>query len=591
MPRERARRDEKGQLVAPAGGVVVRMYRQGLGDCFLLAFGGASQTAEDTRYVLIDCGVHARQTDGTERLAKVLADLQTATGGRLDVVVATHEHADHLSGFVQKGSPFLDRSIFTIKRLWLAWTEKRGDKLADRLRSRRATARKIVERAVEAATSAAAAAPSGQNGPLATLGARLEASFGFEQSPAEMDEEAAVALIRQADQERQQSRGLFQLLEDASPPEPGDLPLGAERKKKQQPSANELALGVLQAQARNVKYCLPGDLLKIDGIEGVRVHVLGPPHDEAKLKKDLPSKIRGAEEGEDHYKETYLSAAQHSLSFGLSPALGADMLDPIQYPEHMRHPFDYTRRRMFDVGFPEDEQYERLSGATQTLLEETYFDSDADWRRIDADWLSAAADLVLNLDSDTNNTSLVLAFEWNDRVLLFVGDAQVGNWLSWRDQTYRAERGRSVPVDHLLARTVLYKVGHHGSHNATLKRDPRTATSASPFGGPYGLELMRDIIALIPVDRAAAEKDMPSPWEMPHQPLYERLREKARRRVLRSDAERNVRPLAKGARRDVVPESIDDKAVPDMLGAVWMRSEETLSGAGDPLYYEIAFEK
>ena len=181
----------------------------------------------------------------------------------------------------------------------------------------------------------------------------------------------------------------------------------------------------------------------------------------------------------------------------------------------------------------------RLSGATQTLLEETYFDSDADWRRIDADWLSAAADLALNLDSDTNNTSLVLAFEWKDRVLLFVGDAQVGNWLSWRDQTYRAERGRSVPVDHLLARTVLYKVGHHGSHNATLKRDPRTATSDSPFGGPYGLELMRDIIALIPVDRAAAEKDMPSPWEMPHQPLYERLlaiQDRARERGLRLHA-------------------------------------------------------
>jgi hypothetical protein len=42
---------------------------------------------------------------------------------------------------------------------------------------------------------------------------------------------------------------------------------------------------------------------------------------------------------------------------------------------------------------------------------------------------------------------------------------------------------------------------------------------------------MENIIALIPVDRAAAEKNMPTPWEMPHAPLYERLREKAHRRA------------------------------------------------------------
>ena len=82
------------------------MYRQGLGDCFLLAFG--TDDPNRPKYVLIDCGVHKRQHNGKQRLQQVMEHLRESTNSHLDIVVATHEHADHLSGFVQKGSPFLD---------------------------------------------------------------------------------------------------------------------------------------------------------------------------------------------------------------------------------------------------------------------------------------------------------------------------------------------------------------------------------------------------------------------------------------------------------------------------------------------------
>ena len=88
---------------------------------------------------------------------------------------------------------------------------------------------------------------------------------------------------------------------------------------------------------------------------------------------------------------------------------------------------------------------------------------------IDRDWLRAAEQLALKLDSDTNNTSLVLAFvigEGEDRrVMLFPGDAQVGNWESWQQYIWPkgSKRGEpaSVDITELLAATVLYKVGHH----------------------------------------------------------------------------------------------------------------------------------
>jgi hypothetical protein len=62
-------------------------------------------------------------------------------------------------------------------------------------------------------------------------------------------------------------------------------------------------------------------------------------------------------------------------------------------------------------------------------------DNDQSWRRIDSDWLGLSADLAMQLDNRTNNTSLVLAFEFvkSGRVLLFAADAQVGSWLSWQN--------------------------------------------------------------------------------------------------------------------------------------------------------------
>lgn len=70
-------------------------------------------------------------------------------------------------------------------------------------------------------------------------------------------------------------------------------------------------------------------------------------------------------------------------------------------------------------------------------------ETDQSWRRIDHDWLMSSGELVLQLDSKTNNTSLVLAFEFVDtqRVFLFAADAQVGKWVSWQETSWTLEYG------------------------------------------------------------------------------------------------------------------------------------------------------
>ena len=81
------------------------MYRQGLGDCFLLTFPREARPL----YMLIDCGVLLGTEGQNEWMRRVADSIRETTrirrgpsvGQRIDVLVATHEHWDHLSGFVQ----------------------------------------------------------------------------------------------------------------------------------------------------------------------------------------------------------------------------------------------------------------------------------------------------------------------------------------------------------------------------------------------------------------------------------------------------------------------------------------------------------
>jgi hypothetical protein len=76
---------------------------------------------------------------------------------------------------------------------------------------------------------------------------------------------------------------------------------------------------------------------------------------------------------------------------------------------------------------------------------------------------------------------------------------------------------------------------------------------------------------------------------MPHLPLYRRLREKARRRVLRSD--QSLEPLkADKDDPDIVPESTEWDEVPGMRRVRWRAAAETFAdGTPGPLYYDVLF--
>jgi hypothetical protein len=460
-------RGRRGKAGGTAAAVRVRMYRQGLGDCFLLAF---PKARGGDYYILIDCGVILGTPDADKLIKAVAADI-TATTRHIDVLVATHEHWDHVSGFHPDAKLF---DGISVGEVWLAWTEDPEDDTARRLKRER-------------------------NQRLASLWlglGQMRLRLGADGPERETLDRAAEVL------------SFFGIDPNDPPPQGGFGAAAAAAGGK-----TGAAMKWVRERTADPKFRQPGDVIEVPEAAGVRVYVLGPPRDRTQLFKDLPT--RGGRETYDD--KAHLAAADQSFFAAAFPAgqdggLGAD----------------------FDPTLPFDRKYQVSPQQAQAsdFFRDHYLGNGPgdpqEWRRIQSEWTAAASEFALQLDSDTNNTSLALAFELPDgRVLLFPADAQVGNWESWHADPDGKARvwkagGREVTAEALLNRTVLYKVGHHGSHNATLREK--------------GLEMMTDpnLVAMVPVDVYIAHEK--KRWKrMPFEPLMSRLAEKTSGRVLQVD--------------------------------------------------------
>ena len=209
--------------------VRVRTYRHGLGDCHLLSFrkpdGGQC-------HVLIDFGVVNRTKEPEKVMTPVAKDIAKETGGELDLVIATHQHTDHLSGFKQASTELAPAKV-TMKRLWLAWTEDPRSDLGKKIRKELIGKLAAVRLAVQRLAGVGSAAAE-----------RIQGTLDFF-SPGVAGEDTQ------------------------------DI------------------LDALQARPDvEIEYHSPGALLALPGVPNVRVYVLGPPTDPAALKVTNPRKTK-----------------------------------------------------------------------------------------------------------------------------------------------------------------------------------------------------------------------------------------------------------------------------------------------------------
>lgn len=337
--------------------VRVRMYNVGFGDCFLLEF---PREGRAPYRVLVDCGAHS---SGFPRKGwKIGETVETVIGDvgerpMIDVVVATHRHQDHVSGFDEPAW-----STVTVGEVWLPWTEDPKDPEATRIRTRQSS-----------------------------LALNLRAAFA---------------------DSRFQSRWVSEDIKNSL------------RELVANSLTNEAAMGTLhhgfagKPERRFLSTPATATIQPAD-CPALTVHVLAPSRDEATIRDMDPP------------------PGQSYLRFGAAPPGGHIGSASATVSE---------RNQPFAKSFVVDEQ--TYPGPLSRDVKR----QAADMMR-DTDLATA-----VSLDKAVNGTSIMLMFEFGSAYLLFPGDAQ---WGSWRTVMERPESRD------LLARTTFYKVGHHGSHNAT----------------------------------------------------------------------------------------------------------------------------
>lgn len=449
--------------------VRIRMYRQGLGDCFLLSF---TNQLQKTYHLMIDCGV-LPFSGGDGRLQTIIQKVFAETGGHLDAVAITHEHADHISGFADKYFKWIgpdgQEQQPTIDQVWMAWTEDFTDNQV-----------KSIIQKVNALSFAA-------------IGSGL-AMAG--------DERAEVQQILR-----------FQGIELAA-----DGSLGAAGQKHFDISVSlDKIMTSMRGRVKKPLYLNQQSVISLDDF-GIRVYCLGPSREMPMLGGQPQTNGAAAAPGMKlNPVNAFLAAAANFA--GQNLASGDEKLPDPQLDDLFENSMPFSQQRMLKVAdikqclqpdnttiFSEEIQktadfFDRYYGVRN---EDTT--NCPEWRRIDSDWLLAGGQMALQQVSIVNNTSLVLAIELVEtgKVLLFVGDAEEDNWKMWKNS--------SADVKDLLARTVVYKVGHHGSINAT---DPDILKNQ--ITNP-------ELVALIPADVEVAHskksKTNPDGWQFPDPSLY-----------------------------------------------------------------------
>jgi beta-lactamase superfamily II metal-dependent hydrolase len=417
--------------------VNVRMYQVGeLGDCFLLSFNEGNKVTD----VLVDCGSFRNSGASKQRLQKIVTHINSSLNGKkLDVVIGTHQHNDHVSGFVHCEDLFKDN----VEEVWLSWLDNPKDAFARRIK---ADQQNLMLQ-------------------LKSIHTKLTALKGSN----------ALGVVNDV-------LGFYGLDGDAP-----EIPA----------KGIEILKGI---GSKAPRYLSPGQTFDLPGMpeNTVKVYVLGPPRKQALLFDKDPTK--------DESFDPHLAMASNFAGKMLSAVNGQGTHDA---REEQYFPFNYS--------------YKKKAGDADKDILAIYNKQKDAWRKIDKDWLEQADRLALYLDSYTNNSSLVLAFELveSQKVLLFVGDAQTGNWNSWGKIKWEDVRS-GFTTDTLLENTVVYKVGHHASHNATL------VSAFNTMGHD-------EMIAMIPVDKNDPNITKLNGWKMPAKNLYKKLKEKTKFRVLRMD--------------------------------------------------------
>lgn len=436
--------------------VTVRMYNQhNLGDCFLLKFEDGNKES----FMLIDFGSYTSGNNARE--LEIAQDICKTVGENPLIIVLTHQHKDHLTGFITAESVMKDLNV---SEVWFSYLDDPGGQEAKAMRN---AMEKFWKKNIE---------------------------------------------------NKKKAKKKFKKVKEVS-----DM-LKAKEKFDlfaEEQTGGQAITNLLKWSKNQCQFLVPGTHFPLPELpaNSVKVYVLGPPTDPTLLKKLNPTGDEAV-----HSLDSVLQLS----SLDTSMKLVSDSLDTISMgiatPSYA-HDFPFNKKFSYPVkskatAAPKNKPYGVTDENEESIrpMNNAYVDPRYSWRRIDYDWLSEFGRISLHMDSLTNNSSLVLAFELvkSKKVLLFVGDAQIGNWKSWSSVKFKDSK---VDANDLLRRTVLYKAGHHSSHNATLD-------------GSLNIMKEDELVIMIPVNQQVADN---MGFAMLKPGMLKGYNRKSQGRVLRSD--------------------------------------------------------
>lgn len=345
--------------------MTIRMYNVGFGDSFLLLLPGR-------KTILVDAGFHSQGRGAftaNDLARQIAADAKAHSGkARIDVVIATHRHQDHVFAFNST-----EWEQVEIGEVWMPWVEDRNNPDAKKLWKKQ----QGFAMALHHAASSFALLPD----------QRAELDFLLWNAGIDI-----TGLVPEAELAAWSNQGALDVLHD----------------------------GFKHRQRSDPRFLPEGndfpETFESDVITGMKVHVLGPPRDPDEIEELDPA-------GDD---ETY-----KALMLRAAAVLHQEVSAP--FSEQWRVS-DTDPGPKLDPG-----DLKRLKGLAHS-----------------ADALLAAK----AVDDMINSTSLVLVLDIGSARLLLPGDAEWGTW----KRILANNKACS-----LLRGATFFKVGHHGSHNATSK--------------------------------------------------------------------------------------------------------------------------
>lgn len=363
-------------------------------------------TDDGPQHILIDCGVTPGKTKKGDigTIKAAVAHMAEETGKKLALIIVTHRHQDHIIGFSRAAEIFND---FKVGALWMSIWETEYD-------------------------------PNEKKGKKKTLAS----DFQEELTALALNLQSRLAMAGKSDTETDE---ILAMLQNATGVDHADFAAkggsASASKIGKGGGTNAASLAFLKSGlGLEPQYYQKGDKPKMPKVlkdAGLTAQILGPPPTDAvdfmklmNLKKGLEGQFLGENETGDGKTFDPFGASWHGKA--------------VEYPHSAFREFSRESKRS-----PGAVMESAIQAAQPSQL------------------FTAAK----TLDNFLNNQSLVVLFTFAGKKLLFAGDAQGGNWEYWMfgGTPQKAPSVDQIDKDSasLLSHLDFYKVGHHGSTNAT----------------------------------------------------------------------------------------------------------------------------